>query len=81
MAFDKGGLIGGESTVSNRSETRGVAFGGKFREVVDQGNRSELRDEIRTLDFWDEGDNSVVKPRYVNRTQTESLDDRTNKGP
>ena len=51
--------------MSSRCKTRREALGREFGNVIDKGNRTKLRDELRSLDFRDKGDDRIAKSRNV----------------
>ena len=46
--------------MSDTGKASGKSFGKELCKVIDESDRSKLRDDIRTLDFGNEGDVSVV---------------------
>ena len=75
--LDKSGLSRGEGPMSHRGEASSQTLGREFREVINKGNRSKLRDELSTLNFRDKGNNRIVESGYVYCPQTVSLNDVT----
>ena len=63
--------------MGDRGQARGEAFSRKFREIIDQSNRPELRDQLGTLNLRDERDNNIVKMGDIHRPKAESLNDLT----
>ena len=64
--------------MSNRRQTIRKAFSREFGKVVNQSNRSELGNNISTLNLGDQGYHCIVQAGDIDSTKTEALDNITN---
>ena len=78
MTFDKGRLIKRKGAVSHWSKASGQTFGRELGKIIDQSNRSELRNQFGSFNFRDKGNQNVIQTGNVNSPQTKALDNSTN---
>ena len=64
--------------MSNRRQTIRKSFSREFGEVVNQSNRSELGNNISTLNLGDQGYHCIVQAGDIDSTKTKALDNITN---
>ena len=67
--------------VGNGGKARGEPLGREFSEIIDQGNRTKLRDQVSTFDFRNERDDIIIKTGNIHRPKPKTLDDLTNENP
>src|SRR4051812_21299992 len=77
MPFDESRLIGANNSMSSRRQTIRKAFSREFGKVVNQSNRTELGNNISTLNLGDQGNHSIIQARDIDSTKAKALDNIT----